>query len=402
VIILFIFLGSFRTTLISLLAVPLSLLGTVLVLKALGMTINTMSLGGMAIAIGSLVDDAIIDVENVYKRLRQNRLLPADERRSSFDVVFEASREIRASILNATLIIMVAFIPLFFLSGMEGRMLKPLGISFVVSLFVSLIVAMTLTPLLAKMLLSDEKYLERNKKEKWLAGKMAFHYEKSLEWALKYKKPVIYITSLLFVVSVILLSSFGRSFLPDFNEGSLTLSVVTRQGLSLDENNRLGNTIENELLRIPEITSTARRTGRGELDEHSQTSNSAEIDVNYILNDRNREDFLAEVRSTLSSIPGIAYNVGQPLAHRIDHMLTGTKAGIAIKIFGNDLNRLYELANRLNNSLTDIEGLVDVTVEQQTSVPQLQIKANREMLAAYGITMEEFTNLPMLVLREVK
>ncbi len=401
-IILFIFLGSFRTTLISLLAVPLSLLGTVLVLKALGMTINTMSLGGMAIAIGSLVDDAIIDVENVYKRLRQNRLLPADERRSSFDVVFEASREIRASILNATLIIMVAFIPLFFLSGMEGRMLKPLGISFVVSLFVSLIVAMTLTPLLAKMLLSDEKYLERNKKEKWLAGKMAFHYEKSLEWALKYKKPVIYITSLLFVVSVILLSSFGRSFLPDFNEGSLTLSVVTRQGLSLDENNRLGNTIENELLRIPEITSTARRTGRGELDEHSQTSNSAEIDVNYILNDRNREDFLAEVRSTLSSIPGIAYNVGQPLAHRIDHMLTGTKAGIAIKIFGNDLNRLYELANRLNNSLTDIEGLVDVTVEQQTSVPQLQIKANREMLAAYGITMEEFTNLPMLVLREVK
>ena len=390
VIILFLFLGSFRTTIISLLAIPLSLLGAIVVMKFLGLTINTMSLGGMAIAIGSLVDDAIIDVENVYKRLRQNRLLPENEKQSVFTVVFQASSEIRASILNATLIIMVAFLPLFFLSGMEGRMLKPLGISFIVSLFVSLIVAMTLTPLLAKMLLSNDKYLAKNEKEKWLVRKMSYYYEASLEWALRYKRIILASVLGLFVVSLVLLSSMGRSFLPEFNEGSLTLSVITKPGTSLEESNRLGNLVETELLSIPEVSSTARRTGRGELDEHSQTTNSAEIDVNFTLKDRTSEEFLADVRAKLAGIPGIASTVGQPLGHRIDHMLSGTRANIAIKLFGTDLNHMFTVGNQIKAAIIDVEGLVDVNVDQQVEIPQIQIRANRDMLAAYGITIQEF------------
>ncbi|HBF87198.1 MAG TPA: CusA/CzcA family heavy metal efflux RND transporter [Bacteroidales bacterium] len=390
IIVLFVFLGSFRTTIISLLAIPLSLLGAILVMKMFGMTINTMSLGGMAIAIGSLVDDAIIDVENVYKRLRQNRLKPENERETSFTVVFEASKEIRASILNATLIIMVAFLPLFFLSGMEGRMLQPLGISFVVSLFVSLIVAMTLTPLLSKMLLSNEKYLAKNEKEKWLVRKLSFYYEKSLEWTLNRKKLVIFSTLGLFIISLIAFSTFGRSFLPEFNEGALTLSVICKPGTSLEESNRLGNLVETELLSIPEISSTARRTGRGELDEHSQTTNSAEIDVNFQLKERSQQEFLAEVRENLARIPGIAVTVGQPLGHRIDHMLSGTRANIAIKLFGTDLNKMFSVGNEIKSSIVDIEGLVDVNVDQQVEIPQIQIRANRDMLAQYGITIEQF------------
>jgi len=390
IIILFVFLGSFRTTIISLLAIPLSLLGAIIVMKSLGITINTMSLGGMAIAIGSLVDDAIIDVENVYKRLRQNNQKPLEKRLSSFTVVFEASKEIRASILNATLIIMVAFLPLFFLSGMEGRMLQPLGISFVVSLFVSLVVAMTLTPLLCKMMLTNEKYLARNENEKWLVRKLSFYYEQSLSWALKHKKAVIISTLGLFIISLVAFSTLGRSFLPEFNEGSLTLSVVTKPGVSLEESNHLGNLVETEMLLIPEISSTARRTGRGELDEHSQTTNSAEIDINFMLKERSQQEFLADVRKTLSRIPGIAFTVGQPLGHRIDHMLSGTRANIAIKLFGNDLNRMFSVGNQIKSAIVDIEGLVDVNVDQQVEIPQIQIRANRDMLAQYGITIEQF------------
>jgi CzcA family heavy metal efflux pump len=390
VVILFIFLGSVRTTLISLLAIPLSLLGAIVVMKFLGLNINTMSLGGMAIAIGALVDDAIIDVENVYKRLRQNRLLPENRRQNSFTVVFEASKEIRASILNATMIIIVAFIPLFFLSGMEGRMLKPLGISFIVSLFVSLVVAMTLTPLLSRMLLSDEKYLARNEKDKWLVRKLSYYYERSLRWSLGHKKAVLLPVAGLFITALIVMSTLGRSFLPEFNEGSLTLSVIAKPGISLEESNMLGNLVEKELLTIPEISSTARRTGRGELDEHSQTINSAEIDVNFKLKDRDREEFMADVRTTLSQIPGIAFTVGQPLGHRIDHMLSGTRANIAIKLFGTDLNRMFSLGNEIKSSISGIEGLVDVNVDQQVEIPQIQIRANRDMLAWYGITTQEF------------
>ncbi len=390
VIILFVFLGSFRTTIISLLAIPLSLLGTIIVMKVLGLNINTMSLGGMAIAIGSLVDDAIINVENVYKRLRQNRQLPDNERRSAFTVVFEASKEVQAPIINATLIIIMAFLPLFFLSGMEGRMLQPLGISFVVSLFVSLIVAMTLTPLLAKLLLSNDNYLTKHKNDSWLVQTTTYYYERSLNWSLKHKRLILGSTLGLFIISLYVFSTLGRSFLPEFNEGALTLSVVTKPGTSLEESNKLGNLIETEMLSIPEITSTARRTGRGELDEHSQTTNSAEIDINFNLNERSQTEFISDVRKTIASIPGIAFTVGQPLGHRIDHMLSGTRANIAIKLFGTDLNKMFVIGNQIKNSIIDIDGLVDVNVDQQIEIPQIQIRANREMLASYGITVDQF------------
>lgn len=396
IVILFLFLGSFRTTLISIIAIPLSLLGTVIVLHLLGMNINTMTLGGMCIAIGSLVDDAIVDVENVYKRLRENHRLPKSERKSAFNVVFEASSEIRSSIVNATFIIIVTFIPLFFLTGMEGRMLKPLGIAYIVSLFMSLIVAMTITPLLCKMLLSGNKYLSKNEKDSWIATKLSTLYNRSLQWALSHKRMVLYPTILLFLIAVGVIFTMGRSFLPDFNEGSLTISAIAKPGVSLDESHRLGNLIENELLAIPEVNTTSRRTGRGELDEHSQSTNSAEIDVNFTLTDRSKDEFMADVRARLAAIPGIATTVGQPLGHRIDHMLSGTRASIAIKLFGTDLSRMYMMGNKIKTSISGIEGLVDVNVEQQTETPQLQIRANRDMLAQYGITIEQFNKFVSL------
>ncbi|MCP3896206.1 Cobalt-zinc-cadmium resistance protein CzcA [bioreactor metagenome] len=390
VIILFLFLGSLRTTVISVVAIPLSLLGAIIVLYLLGMNINTMTLGGMCIAIGSLVDDAIIDVENVYKRLRQNHRKPKEHRQSSFTIVFDASREIRASILNATLIIIVAFVPLFFLTGMEGRMLKPLGVAYIVSLFMSLIVAMTVTPLMCKLMLSGDKYLDKNEKDSLLTRKLSTFYGSSLQWVLRNKKKVLYPTIGVFIVSLGLFFTMGQSFLPEFNEGSLVISAVTKPGVSLEESSRLGNLIETELMNIPEVTGTARRTGRGELDEHAQSSNSAEIDVMFQLKDRSREEFMEDVRHTLAGVPGMATTVGQPLGHRIDHMLSGTRANIAIKIFGPDLSRLFMMGNQIQNSIKGIDGLVDVAVEQQTETPQLQVRANRGMLAKYGITIEDF------------
>jgi CzcA family heavy metal efflux pump len=389
---LFIFLGSFRTTVISAIAIPLSLLGTVIVLYLLGMNINTMTLGGMCIAIGSLVDDAIIDVENVYKRLRQNHQKPEEERDTVFNIVFKASREIRASILNATFIIIVAFIPLFFLSGMEGRMLKPLGLAYIISLFMSLIVAMTLTPLLCKMILSGDKYLSKNEKDNRVSRNMLSVYSKALSWALGNKKKALYSAIAVLIVSIALFFTMGQSFLPDFNEGSLTISAVSRPGISLDESNRLGNLIESELLSIPEVNTTARRSGRGELDEHSQATNSAEIDVNFKLAERSKAEFMNDVRTKLAGVPGIATTVGQPLGHRIDHMLSGTRANIAIKLFGSDLSRLFMTANQIKASIEDVAGLVDVSVEQQTETPELQIRANRDMLAKYGIPMSAFND----------
>ena len=392
IIILFLFLGSFRTTIISVIAIPLSLLGAVIILYLLGMNINTMTLGGMCIAIGSVVDDAIIDVENVYKRLRQNHQKPKEERQSTFDVVFHASSEIRASIMNATLIIIASFVPLFFLSGMEGRMLRPLGVAYIVSLFMSLIVAMTLTPLMCRLMLSNDNYLIKREKDNWLTRKLTVAYGSSLAWVLCNKKKVLYPTIIVFFVSVGLFFTMGQSFLPEFNEGSLTISAVCKPGVSLEESNRLGSLMETELLKIPEITSTARRTGRGELDEHSQSTNGAEIDVNFKLEKRNRVEFMAEVRQILTDIPGVVTTVGQPLGHRIDHMLSGTRANIAIKLFGTDLNSLFMLGNQIKNAITGIDGLVDIDVEQQTETPQFQIRANRGMLARYGITIEEFNH----------
>lgn len=390
VIILFIFLASFRTTLISIIAIPLSLLGTCVVLYLLGMNINTMTLGGMCIAIGSLVDDAIIDVENVYKRLRQNHSKPKEERESIFTVVFEASREIRSSILNATFIIMVAFIPLFFLSGMEGRMLKPLGTAYIISLFMSLIVAMTVTPLLCKMMLSGDKYLSKNEKESWIAGKLSNGYFKSLSWVLDNKKKVITTVLACLVVAIGLFATMGQSFLPEFNEGSAVVSAVTKPDVSLEVNDRLGDMMEKELMKVPEVTGTARRTGRGELDEHSQSTNSAELDIQFVLKDRSREEVFNDMRQRLAGIPGVAATIGQPLGHRIDHMLSGTRANIAIKLFGTDLSRMFMIGNQIKSSIDGIEGLVDVSVEQQVETPQLQVRANRAALAKYGITLKDF------------
>ncbi|WP_418383421.1 efflux RND transporter permease subunit [Alistipes finegoldii] len=390
VIVLVIFLASFRTTLISVVAIPLSLLGTCVVLYLLGMNINTMTLGGMCIAIGSLVDDAIIDVENVYKRLRQNHSKPKEERQPVFTVVFEASKEIRASILNATFIIMVAFVPLFFLSGMEGRMLKPLGTAYIISLFMSLIVAMTVTPLLCRMMLSDDKYLGKNEKDSWLSRKLSTGYFKSLAWVLDNKKKVVGTILSFFVIAVALFATMGQSFLPEFNEGSAVVSAVAKPGVSLEVNDRLGDMMEKELMKVPEVTGTARRTGRGELDEHSQSTNSAELDIQFVLKDRSREEVFNDMRERLAGIPGIAATIGQPLGHRIDHMLSGTRANIAIKLFGTDLSRMFMLGNQIKSSIEGIEGLVDISVEQQVETPQLQVRANRAALAKYGITLEEF------------
>ena len=392
ILILFLFLTNLRSTVISLLAIPLSLLGTVIVLYLLGMDINTMTLGGMCIAIGSLVDDAIIDVENVYKRLRENHRLPVEQRRNSFTVVFEASSEIRASIIHATLIIIVTFAPLFFLSGLEGRMLKPLGIAYIIALLISLIVAMTVTPLLCRMMLSNEKYLTKTEKKTWVDSWLLARYRTSLVAVLGHSRVVVGSLLALFVVCLLLFAGMGRSFLPEFNEKALTISAVSRPGVSLEESNRLGAAIEKELLQIPEVTSTARRTGRGELDEHSQTSNGAEIDVNFTLGERSKADFLAEVRTRLASIPGVVTSVGQPLEHRIDHMVSGTQADLAIKIFGPDLSTLFRKGTDIKELLKAFPNVVDVNVEQQVETPQLQIRADREKLAYYGITMEEFNS----------
>ncbi len=392
IVILLLFLGSFRTTIISIVAIPISLLGSFIVMHLLGMDINTMTLGGMCIAIGSLVDDAIIDVENVYKRLRQNHLKPKEQQESPLKIVYDGSCEIRTSILNATLITIVAFTPIFFLSGMEGRMLKPLGIAYIIASLMSLVTALTTTPLLCRLLLTDKKYLVKQEKENWLSKNLISVYGRSLEWALKHKKSILGGTIILLVVALGMFFNMGQSFLPDFNEGSLTISAVCKPGVSLYENNNLGKIIERELLSIPEVTSTARRTGRGELDEHSQSTNGAEIDVNFELKDRPQEEFLTEVREKLASIPGIASTVGQPLGHRIDHMLTGTRASIAIKIFGPDLTQLFMTANDIKAEIEGIEGLVDVSVEQQTETPELQIRAKRDMLARHKISMEEFNH----------
>ena len=390
IIILFLFLMNWRPTFISLIAIPVSLLTAIFTLKWLGFTINTMSLGGMAIAIGALVDDAIIDVENVFKRLKQNAAKPEAERKNKLDVIFDASVEIRTSIINATFIIIVAFVPLFFLSGMEGRLLAPLGIAFIVSLFASLIVAITLTPVLCSYLLSGEKMLQRQHKESWLVRNLNTAYERGLKRAMNFKKPIIGIAIALFIGALILLGTLGRSFLPEFNEGSLVVSATSLPGISLEESNKIGANVEKTLLTIPEIKITTRRTGRAELDEHAQGVNASEIDAPFVLKERSREEFMKDVRKKMAGISGVNITIGQPIGHRIDHMLSGTRANIAIKIFGTDLNKLFTISNQIKSAIENTEGLVDLSVEQQVQIPQVQIKANRDMLGKYGITIGEF------------
>jgi CzcA family heavy metal efflux pump len=389
IIVLFIFLMNWRTTLISLIAIPISLLVSIIVLKLMGYTINTMSLGGMAIAIGALVDDAIIDVENVFKRLRENVRLPKADRLPVLKIVKDASIEIRSSIIVATLIIIVSFVPLFFLSGLEGRLLQPLGIAFITSVLTSLVVAVTVTPVLCSYLLSSDKVLARQAEgtrvERWLQGR----YSTILIRALKIPKTVIGLTVGAFLVSLIVFFQLGRSFLPEFNEGSLVISAVGIPSMSLEESNKSGRLIETLLLEMKEVDVVTRRTGRAELDEHAQGVNAAEIDVPFTLVEKSKEEFFEEVRQKLSIVPGINITIGQPIAHRIDHMLSGTRANIAVKIYGSDLQRLFEIGKQIETEIKTINGIADVAVDQQVEVPQLRITPKRQMLAAYGMTVSD-------------
>lgn len=389
VIILFFFLMNIRTTIISLVALPLSIIITVISLHFLGYTINTMSLGGIAIAIGSLVDDAIVDVENVYKRLRQNRLLPADKRASVIDVVYNSSSEVRMPIFNSSLIIVASFMPLFFLSGIEGRLLIPLGISFIISLFASTLVALTLTPVLCSYLLDGKS--ANDEKESWVVTKLKNGYSRALRFAFNHKKSLLGTVAIAFVVALIALCSLGRSFLPSFNEGSFTINVGTLPGVSLDVSDRIGREAEKIILSIPEIKTVARKTGRAELDEHSFGVNVSEIEAPYEIIDRPRSEILKELRHRLSDIPGVNIEIGQPISHRIDAMLSGSKAQIAVKLFGPELDRLFKVGNTIKKEISAIPGIVDVNIEQQVERPELSIKPKRDMLARYGITLSSFS-----------
>lgn len=389
VIVLFLFLGNVRTTFISLIALPVSILAAILTLHYMGLTINTMSLGGLAIAIGSLVDDAIVDVENVYKHLRVNKLRPIEERLPTLTVVYNASKEVRMPIFNSTLIIIASFLPLFFLTGMEGRMLVPLGIAFIVALFASTVIALTLTPVLCYYML-DNKNEKKPPKEAFVAVKLKSIYHSALAWVMSNKKGVLGGTITLFAVALICFFTLGRSFLPAFNEGSLTINVSTLPGVSLEESNRIGQQAEELLMQIPEIQTVARKTGRAELDEHALGVNVSELEAPFELTNRSRRVFMADVREKLALISGANIEIGQPISHRIDAMLSGTQANIAIKLFGDDLNKMFSLGNQIKQSIINIEGIADLNVEQQIERPELKIVPRRELLARYGITLPEF------------
>lgn len=392
VIVLFLFLMNVRTTLISLVTIPLSLLVSILTLKFMGLTINTMSIGGMAIAIGSLVDDAIVDVENVYKRLRENRRLPESERRPTLQVVFNASREVRMPILNSTFIIVVSFVPLFFLTGMEGRMLRPLGIAFITALFASTLVALTLTPVLCSYLLGRDRR-ERLDRDPFVVRHLQRWYKVALEWTLHRKRLVLGSLGVLLVIALGLFFSLGRSFLPAFNEGSFTINVSTLPGISLEESDAIGRRTEELLLSVPEIQTVARKTGRAELDEHALGVNTSEIEAPFELGKRSKDEVLAEIRAKLKTLPGVNVEIGQPISHRIDAMLSGTQANIAIKLFGTDLNRMFSIGNSIKTAIGGVEGIADLNVEQQIERPQLQIVPRREMLAKYGVTPAQFAEM---------
>lgn len=396
VLVLFIFLMNGRTTLISLVTIPISLLVTLLVLKLMGLTVNTMSIGGMAIAIGSLVDDAIVDVENVFKRLRQNACKPLAERLRKREVIFNASKEVRMPILNSTLIIVVSFVPLFFLSGLEGRMLAPLGVSFIVSLFASTLVALTLTPVLCFYLLKDPSKMDASAQTlshaepRWVRA-LKRHYEQALAWALgKPSRCILGATAVLVVLTIGLFFTLGRSFLPSFNEGSFTINVSTLPGVSLDESNKIGQRAEELLLQVPEVKAVARKTGRAELDEHALGVNTSEMEVPFVLDKRSKTEVMADIRQRLRALPGVNIEIGQPISHRIDAMLSGSKAGIAIKVFGADLSQLHSIGLQIQQATKDIEGVADLNVEQQIERPQLVIRPRRTLLARYGITLPQF------------
>lgn len=392
IIVLFIFLMNWRTTVISLVSIPLSIVASLLAIRWMGLTINTMSLGGIAIAIGSLVDDSIVDVENVFKRLRQNREMPESERESIVKVVYEASKEVRMPMLNSTLIIIASFLPLFFLSGMEGRMLKPLGITFIISLMASTLVALTVTPVLSSFMLGSQNS-DKTGREPALVRWLKKYYGKALNWSLGHKKTILCGVGTLLVAAVVMFFTLGGSFLPAFNEGSFTISVSTVPGISLEESDRMGRTAEKLLLSIPEIKTVGRKTGRAELDEHAFGVNSSEFECPFELGRKTRKELTEEVRQKLAVLPGVNIEIGGPISHRIDAMLSGTKANIAIKLFGSDLNKMYEIGQKIKTSISGVEGIADINVEQQVERPELNITPKREMLARYGISLPEFAEV---------
>ena len=392
IIVLFIFLMNWRTTIISLISIPLSIVFSLLAIRWMGLTINTMSLGGIAIAVGSLVDDSIVDVENVFKRLRQNREKPENERESVIKVVYEASKEVRMPMLNSTLIIIASFLPLFFLSGMEGRMLKPLGITFIISLMASTLVALTVTPVLSSFLLGSQNS-DKTGKEPTLVRWLKKYYEKALNWSVGHKKSLLFGVGALLAAAVVMFFTLGGSFLPAFNEGSFTISISTVPGISLEESDRMGRTAEELLLSIPEIKTVGRKTGRAELDEHAFGVNSSEFECPFELGKKTRKQLTEEVRQKLAVLPGVNIEIGGPISHRIDAMLSGTKANIAIKLFGSDLNKMYEIGQKIKTSISGVEGIADINVEQQVERPELNITPKREMLARYGISLPEFAEV---------
>lgn len=392
IIVLFIFLMNWRTTIISLISIPLSIVFSLLAIRWMGLTINTMSLGGIAIAIGSLVDDSIVDVENVFKRLRQNREKLENERESVIKVVYEASKEVRMPMLNSTLIIIASFLPLFFLSGMEGRMLKPLGITFIISLMASTLVALTVTPVLSSFLLGSQNS-DKTGKEPTLVRWLKKYYEKALNWSVGHKKSLLFGVGALLAAAVVMFLTLGGSFLPAFNEGSFTISISTVPGISLEESDRMGRTAEELLLSIPEIKTVGRKTGRAELDEHAFGVNSSEFECPFELGKKTRKQLTEEVRQKLAVLPGVNIEIGGPISHRIDAMLSGTKANIAIKLFGSDLNKMYEIGQKIKTSISGVEGIADINVEQQVERPELNITPKREMLARYGISLPEFAEV---------
>ena len=398
VVVLIIFLMNGRTTVISLLTIPVSVLVALLVLRVMGQTVNTMSLGGLAIAVGSLVDDAIVDVENVYRHLRANAALPPERRRRVQDVVYDASREVRMPILNSTLIIVASFIPLFFLSGMEGRMLAPLGLTFVVALFASTLVALTLTPALCSLMLRHTGERRGRRREPGVTRWLHLRYERLLALALRHRRVVLSVTGVAFVAALVLMFTFGRSFLPSFNEGSLTINVSTLPGVSLAESDRIGRQAERLLLSVPEIKCVGRKTGRAELDEHALGVNTSEMECPFELDSRSREEMVAEVRRKLATLPGVNVEIGSPISHRIDAMLSGTQANIAVKIFGPDLNRLFALGQSVKEAVEGIDGIADLNVEQQVERPQLRITPRREVLAQYGISLPDFASAVSVLL----
>ena len=388
IIIIFLFLWNFRTTFISVLAIPLSIIITIIVFQMFDIMINTMTLGGIAIAIGALVDDAIIYVENVFRRLKENNARSLKDKIRILQIIGVASKEISTPMVNATFIIIIVFLPLFFLSGVEGRLLRPMGYAYVTSIFASLLVALTVTPVLSYYLLPKANFMNKEG-ESWLVENLKRLYRRTLNYTLQHPRTIILSALAGFIITLVVIPFLGRSFLPEFSEGSLTLSLVTLPGTSLEEANKIGNLAEQIILSHPEVKSTARRTGRAELDEHAQGVNGAELDVRFELSERSKEEFLTALRKSLAALPGTNVTVGQPIGHRIDHMLSGTRANIAVKVFGKDLQQLRSYAQRVKTEMERVEGAVDVAVDQEVEVPQTKIKFNRTAMARYGITVGE-------------